>query len=221
MSKKLLSVLAVVAILAVMSTNAFALDLEVGAKGGINLGNMWGSDKDSLGTDTSMRTGFLGGAFLGMTINESVGARLEVDYAQRGQKTTFDTGSGSEDITFKLDYVEIALYGVGMFPVNETVAIHAFAGPYVGFLSKAEVADGTTEDIKDFITSTDFGVGVGAGVCFMATEMLKILVEGQYNIGLMSVDDTDDDLTIKNQGIGFTAGVAVPLSSGSSSGGGM
>jgi len=219
MSKKLLSVLGVAVILAALASSAFAMDLEFGAKGGLNLGSMWGSDKDSLGTDTSMRTGFLGGAFLGAAVNESFGARLELLYAQRGQKTTVDMGPlGSEEFTLKLDYVEVALYGVGMVPVNETVDVHVFAGPYVGFLNTAEVANGTTEDIKDFIKSMDFGIGVGAGLGFAASDMFKIIIEGQYNIGLMSVDDTENELTIKNQGIGFTAGVAVPLSS---NGGGM
>lgn len=219
--KKLVTIVAVLALMTTfVATNASAeMKLEVGAKGGINLAKMWGSDADSLGTDTSFRTGFLGGAFLGAQFNETWGGRLEVLYAQRGEKVTFDLGSlGSEDVTYKLDYVEIALYGTASFPAGEKGSVYVMAGPYVGFNSKAEVSDGGTEDIKDYIKSTDFGIGGGAGFGFMATDMLKIFVEGQYNIGLMSVDDTDADLTIKNQGIGITAGVAVPLSG---NGGGM
>jgi len=216
MSKKLLSVLAVMALLVALSSNAFAeMNLEVGAKGGVNFTNMWGADKDSVGTDTSMRTGFLGGAFMNAFFSETFGARLEVDYAQRGEKSTVD----GTDYTFKLDYVEIALYGVGCFPASDMVDIYGFAGPYIGFNTKAEVSNGATEDIKDQIKSTDFGVGVGVGAGFKASDMLKIIVEGQYNIGFMSIDDTDANLTIKNQGFGFSAGVAIPLSS--NSGGGM
>lgn len=216
MSKKLLSVLAVVAMLAALvSTTALAeMNLEVGAKGGINLGDLWGSDVDSLSLDTAVRVGFLGGAFLGATFNENFGARLEVLYAQRGQK--FNDPDG--DITFKLDYVEIALYGTASYPASDMVCIYGFAGPYVGFNTKSETSNGETEDWKDITKSTDFGVGGGAGVSYMATDMLKIFLEAQYNVGFMSIDDSDSDWTIKNQGVGVTAGVAVPLST---NGGGM
>jgi opacity protein-like surface antigen len=216
MSKKLLSVLAVVAMLAALvSTTALAeMNLEVGAKGGINIGDIWGSDADSLGVDTSSRVGFLGGAFLGATFNENFGARLEVLYAQRGQKSTID----DVEYTMKLDYVEIALYGTASYPASDMVSVYGFAGPYVGFNSKAEISNGETEDIKDNIKSTDFGLGGGAGVSYMATDMLKIFLEAQYNIGLMSIDDSDSDWTVKNQGVGVTVGVGVPLST---NGGGM
>jgi opacity protein-like surface antigen len=215
--KKLLTVLAILAIAtAFINTTASAeMNLEVGAKGGVNMAKMWGDDADSLGTDTSFRVGFLGGAFLGAMFNETFGARLELDYAQRGQKVTV----ADTDFTIKLDYVEIALYAVGSFAAGEKGNVYVMGGPYVGFNSVAEISNGETEDIKDFIKSTDFGLGVGAGYGFMASDMLKIFLEGQYNIGLMSVDDSDEDLAIKNQGIGITAGVAIPLSS--NSGGGM
>lgn len=214
--KKLVTIFAILALMtAFVATNASAeMNLEVGAKGGINLGKMWGSDADSLGTDTSFRVGFLGGAFLGAQFNDTFGARLEVLYAQRGEKITED----SVDYTAKLDYVEIALYGTASYPAGEKGTVYVMAGPYVGFNAKAEVSNGATVDIKDQTKSTDFGLGGGAGFGFMATDMLKIFVEGQYNIGFISIDDTASDLTIKNQGIGFTAGVAVPLSS---NGGGM
>jgi len=213
MSKKLLSVLAVVAMLAALvSTTALAeMNLEVGAKGGINLGDLWGSDVDSLSMDTAVRVGFLGGAFLGATFNENFGARLEVLYAQRGQK--FNDPNG--DITDKLDYVEIALYGIASYPATDMVSIYGFAGPYVGFNTKSEQSNGKTEDFKDVTKSTDFGLGGGAGVSYMATDMLKIFLEGQYNIGFISINDNPEtDWTVKNQGVGVTVGVAVPLSSG-------
>jgi opacity protein-like surface antigen len=213
--KKFLTVLAVLAIATTLTTTASAeMNLEVGAKGGINLADMWGEDADSIGTDTSFRVGFLGGAFLGASFNETFGARLEILYAQRGQKINDDAG----DITVKLDYIEIALYAVGSFAAGEKGTVYVMGGPYFGFNSVAEISNGATVDIEDQIASSDFGLGVGAGYGFMATDMLKIFLEGQYNIGFISVDDTEDDLTINNHGVGITAGVAIPLSS---NGGGM
>ncbi|UCG52803.1 MAG: PorT family protein [Candidatus Latescibacterota bacterium] len=213
MSKTLLSTLAVMAILTalVSSTAAVELKFEAGPKVGVNFADMWGGDANTEFPDSDIRIGLLGGAFGGVIITENFGARVEVLYAQRGQKETV----GTEEFTVKLDYFEIALYGVGTYPINEQFSVQGFAGPYIGINTLAEYANSETEDIGDFVSSTDFGLGVGVGGSFWPNEMVRIFVNIQYNIGLTKVDDPVDEAVdpsdIKNHGVGATVGAAIPF----------
>ena len=66
------------------------------------------------------------------------------------------------------------------------------AGPQIGFLTSAKIED---EDVKDFVSSTDFSFNFGAGYDF--TENLSAGL--RYNLGLTNVWDFDgSEDSIKN-----------------------
>ncbi len=94
---------------------------------------------------------------------------------------------------------------------------YIMAGPTIGFNLSAKQkitlgSDSDEEDIKDDISSTDFGLGFGGGVNFH-TGNNSIFVEVRYNIGLTNInDDSDDpDTEIKTKGIKIFAGIIFPL----------
>lgn len=210
MNKKLFGVVAIVAaFMFAVSPVAAEMEMEVGAMGGVNIADITGDDAG----DTSTRLGFLGGGFFGLMFNENFGARVEVLYAMKGAKSDVDTGSGIEEVTLKLDYVEIPVLAVAQFPVSESFDLSVFAGPVVAFNITAEVTNGETEDISDFTKSTDFGAAVGVGGQF-PVGTVNIFVQGRATIGLTTIDDSEDDDDVKNIAYGGLVGVSVPLGNG-------
>jgi hypothetical protein len=87
-----------------------------------------------------------------------------------------------------------------------------FAAPTLGFDVAAETEDEGEEerdtgDISDQVSGTDFGLALGGGVdvgVATGTPMIDV----RYALGLTSVDDSDEDASITNQGFMITAGFA-------------
>ena len=57
-----------------------------------------------------------------------------------------------------------------------------------------------TDDVED-IKKTDFGIVFGFG-----TEFGNICIDGRYEMGLTSIDDSDDNLDVKNRVFSFMLG---------------
>ena len=76
-------------------------------------------------------------------------------------------------------------------------------GPYVGFLSKAEIAE-TETDIKETLKSIDFGAAFNFGIRFEIANFTKLYLEydAQYGFADISAGDTtsaqNDNVPIKN-----------------------
>jgi hypothetical protein len=233
MSKKLLAIVAVMAALTLTVSAAYAeMTMEVGAKAGLNIANITGDDTDDLDT----RMGVIGGGFFGLGFNENFGARVEVLYAMRGAEFTETVDVGGTDVTVdgkvKLDYIEIPLLAVGMFPASDAVTITAFAGPAFGIAvtreGEAEAAgESETVDLDDEIKSFDIGGTFGAGAMFVVGSV-NLTIEGRATIGFTNInedleDDPDttsiDESTIdvgsnQNFTFGFLLGIVVPLGNG-------
>jgi opacity protein-like surface antigen len=224
MSKKFFAIVAVMAALTLVTSAAYAeMEMEVGAMAGVNIADLTGDDAPD---NTSTRVGFLGGGFFGMFFNENFGARVEVNYAMKGAKADVvevdETGEETtEEVTWKLDYVEIPVLAVGRFPVNESFTFSAFAGPVIAFNMTSELSNSGTVDLKDYTKSTDFGVAFGVGGEFPVSTV-KLFVQGRATIGLTTVSDEEDDpdtadfdesdQSIKTIAYGGVVGVAIPLS---------
>jgi opacity protein-like surface antigen len=211
MRRGLLSILTVATIFVLIgTTSAFAqLTWEVGAKGGLSIGDLIGNDaSDSLYVN-SVRTGFAGGAFITANLNKDFAIRLEGLYVQKGAKSD-DAG---DTYTIKLDYFEIPVLAVIKLPVNEKIEVQGFAGVSFAFNVSAKVSDGEEIDIKDDIKSADYGLTVGAGVAYDIGSA-KILLDGRWTYGLNKIDDTTRDLDVKNSDFLIMAGVGIPIGGG-------
>lgn len=212
MKKGLLSIIAMTAFFVLIaSSSAFAqLTWEVGVKGGLSISDLTGDDADSTGV-TDMRMGFVGGAFVTAHINDDFAVRVEGLFVQKG--TTCDEGGIDEKL--KLDYIEIPVLAVIKLPATEKVEVNGFAGPTIGLKMTSEYTEegegiDYTEDLDDYIKGTDFGLTVGAGMAYDLGSV-KILFDGRWVYGLTTIDDTEDELTIKNSCFEFMAGVAIPI----------
>ncbi len=199
--------LLVILMVAFVGTTANGQLIGKGIKAGVNLANLSGSDIE----DTEMKTGLAVGGFITYGFSEMFAVQPEVLFMMKGAKFT-ETDPFFGDVTgkFKFNYIEIPVLVKVMIPTSGKVKPNIFAGPAVGFLMSADLeaeALGVSAevDIKDEIKSIDFGLAFGAGVGFEITQG-TITLDARYTLGLTSVDDTDDELDMKNGVISIMGG---------------
>ncbi|WLD24487.1 porin family protein [Flavobacterium dauae] len=217
MKKITLTLLGLVA----FSTSALAQqEVKFGPKAGVNFATVNGDDAD----DAKMLTGFHVGAFAEIKFNDKFAIQPEILYSAQGAKVE---ESGTDvvmgvPVTYnmegkaKYDYINVPI--MAKYYVIPSVAIEA--GPYVGFLISAEAEyEGTitaagvtqteksTEDMKDYSNSIDFGVGIGAS--FNMDN--GFFVGARYNLGLTKMGkeytETIDGTEYKSEAADIKNGV--------------
>lgn len=202
--KRTLLTLSAIALVAFAAT-ANAAGLYGGVKAGANFANM--SDID----DSSMRTGFQGGLFVGKDVNPQFGFRVEGLYVQKGAKVDVTTPAAGE-VTYKLDYIEFPILFVYNLSNSETMGFNLFAGPTLGFNMSAKIED---TDVKDDTESFEFGAAIGAGLAKKMASGKAITLDARYSLGATGVgkDVPDNVDNPKNRGIGIMIGLQMPLGS--------
>ena len=193
---KKLFLCAAIAVFAFM--NVDAQEVKFGAKAGLNLASISGDDTG----DLDGRTSFHVGGVVEIVISEKFSVQPELLYSAQGAKSTFEDSFEKEETTIKLDYINIPI--MAKYYVTEGFSVEA--GPQIGFLISSEAEydytdkedpefnESGTEDLKDEIKSTDFGLNLGLGY-----KMDSGLNFGaRYNLGLSDLWDVDNG-GIKNQ----------------------
>jgi opacity protein-like surface antigen len=158
-------ILSAVAVLVFGFANA---QVKFGAKAALNVATLNGDFEDA-----SSLIGFQIGGFAEIKVSEKFAVQPELLYSAQG--ASFDGGD------INLNYLNIPV--MAKFYVADAFSLEA--GPQIGFLLSAK-NDG--EDTKDFYSSTDFGINLGAGYDF--TENLSVGL--RYNFGLSNVADFGD-----------------------------
>ncbi len=175
--KKILAFIAIAFI--GFSMNAQEESIRFGAKAGVNFNNVKG---DNEGTDN--RTGFHIGGLVEIPISEKFAFQPELLYSSQGTQVDEDDFESKT----KLDYLNIPL--MAKFYAAKGFSIQA--GPQIGFLLSAN-SEGTDlgqpfdDDIKDQLSSVDFGLNFGAGYQLD----MGLFFEGRYNLGLSNIFDED------------------------------
>lgn len=168
--KKLIVVVCVLFI----GTTAFAQDLDLGVKAGVNFANV--SDVD----DLSSKTGFHAGIFAGIKFSEKLGIQADLLYSQQGAE--FDAGE------FDLSYVNVPI----VLKYYLVQGLNIQAGPQFGFIVDDKISLDVFGDIADAEKADVSGI-VGAGYDFP----FGIRVDARYNFGLTDVSK-DIDGTNRN-----------------------
>ena len=200
----------VLACLAVAGDASARKRWEFGLKGGLNVAGLYGSDADTIGTDT--RSGVIVGAFVTMRLNEGVGIRLEGHYAQKGAKRKLPEG----ELTAKIDYIDLPLLVVFRREMTEdTFWLNMHVGPVLSFKVSAggEVSAGGSyagRDIDAITKDFDYGGAVGVGGAWNVGRF-DVVIDARYTVSFVSIDDTGDDLDFRNNAFSLLGGVAVPL----------
>jgi hypothetical protein len=173
----------------------------LGLKGGANFASQnTSSFLPSVEISTSNITGFVGGAYLNYFFGDKSAIQLELLYSQKGSVSEIlQGGSSVQSNDNKLTYFDIPV--LFRWQIIKFLNIHA--GPQFSILTKAVTEDGTTsEDIKDELKNSDFGLIIGAE----ANLPLRLNLTARYIYGLSNVSEIED-LEIKNSTFQLTLGI--------------
>jgi hypothetical protein len=170
---------------------ANAQETKFGVKAGLNLANVNGDDV----SDNSSRLSFHVGGFAEIKLDDKFAIQPELVYSVQGTK--IDVGA-SEDLVYDLQYINVPV--MAKYYATEQLSLEV--GPQIGFLTSAKAKfDGDSQDIKDTLKSTDFGVNFGAGYNF--TENISAGL--RYNLGLSNIADADG-ADVKNSVLSLSVG---------------
>ena len=200
--KKRTTILIMLAALLFM-TNGVA-QMQIGPKAGLNMANLGGDDSDFLGETLDSRTGFNFGIFFMYQFSNMFAIQPEVYYSMKGATLNIM----DVDLTISFDYIEVPVLLKLVIPVEgSNIRPSIFAGPAIGFNTTAKLkgeADGDSaeEDIKENVKSTDFGLVFGGGLGFMIGKN-ELGVDIRYILGLSSIDDSSDEIDLKNTAFSF------------------
>ncbi|UCF06476.1 MAG: PorT family protein [bacterium] len=188
--------------------------MSFGVKGGLSLAKGYGDDSAMGTVDASFRMAGIFGAFMNYEISEMFAIQPEVLYAMKGNKWE----EGDAKIIFQMDYVDIALLGKVLIPMEGMVKPNIYVGPYVAFNIKEdykavagdEEETGSIEEGFGVTTKgTDFGLVVGAGADFAVGEVGSIIIDIRFEMGFVNLFDPpegEEDIEFKNQALFFMAG---------------
>jgi hypothetical protein len=167
MKKSILAVLLV----ACAAIGAKAQTLTFGVKGGLNVAKLTNIE------NSHNRASIYAGGFANFAFNDMFSIQPELLYSGQGY---FYRDIANNKVTTKLGYINIPV----MFQVHLVDEFFLEAGPQVGFLAGAKAKAGkVTVDIKDQMTTADFGLGFGLGYQFP----VGVGVTARYMFGLTDV----------------------------------
>ena len=169
-------------------TNGTAQEEKItfGIKTGVNVATLTGDFSDELG----YRTGFHIGGLVEIPLLEKFALQPEIIYSTQGASNDFEDGDLSEEITIRLDYLNIPV--MAKYYIIEGLSVQA--GPQLGILLSAEQEiessfENSEEDLKDFISSIDLGFNFGVGYQLH----FGLFFEARYNQGITNINDDFDE----------------------------
>ena len=192
-----------VLILVILCAGLSSAQVGIGIKGGVNFANVGGADA---APNSKTLIGFAAGGYLEISLPVLFTIQPEVLYSQKGFIDENFLGTNVK-VTSHFNYLEIPVLVKFSLPIP-VVKPSLYAGPAMGILlsakAKAEASGQSSEtDIKDQITSTDWGLVVGA-----SANIAIITVDIRYTLGLATIDKTS---TTKAYNRVFSLMVGIPL----------
>lgn len=202
--KKIIPVLLIALLI---STPAMA-GTSFGVTGGLNLSKFSGEDINEDMNDMKMGIALGGYANIGITPMFSI--QPELLYSMKGSKYTMETATDTTERTTKMNYIEMPILFKVTPPMAGMMSPELFLGPYFGYNITAESeVNGTTSDI-DSVKAFDYGLVAGAGVGFSAGPG-TINLNGRYEMGLSSIDDSSAEADWKNTNIAIRLSYSFPF----------
>lgn len=192
--KKLLVLLFVFSL---FSLTSYA-QMQFGAKAGLNISNLSGSDV----SNTDSKTGFAGGVFFMYQFSNMFAIQPEAYYTMKGAKNKGNLEGYDYTATLSYDYIEIPVLLKLLIPIEGSKINPAiFAGPSIGFNTthkvKVEAAGYSAESDIENTKSTEFSLVFGGGLGFPIGKN-ELGVDIRYILGLSSLDDSSQNYDIKN-----------------------
>jgi len=209
--KNILTIAILSFILFLFNTPIFAqLGLAIGAKGGIGITTLRGTNLENIDN----RTSWLGGAFLNAQISPAINLQPEILFSQKGADYT------TNGVRNKLviNYFEIPILAKIRLPVGDVFFPHVLLGPNFAFrtnlkYSRVETDNGTQATTNyNEIRKSDLGGLIGAGFDIETKESgLFFTADGRYGFGFNNLDRSDHSVEIRNAGWSFAVGIGFLL----------
>ena len=191
------------------AVSAYAGDgkMMLGIKAGLDMANLTGDDV----SDTSIKMGAVGGAFMCYKVTDLVAIQPEVLFAMKGAKWD----SAGYEVNYKINYIEIPVLLKVLLPTEGKIKPALYAGPAIGILMSSKASNGEEVDMKDETKSTNFSLVAGAALGYQL-EKGAIFAEARYDVGLATIGKTEDDVdgeepSIKTSDIMVMVGYAFPF----------
>jgi opacity protein-like surface antigen len=208
--KKAKAAVVLVASAMVVATAANAeMQPRFGFEAGASFANVSGDEEvtDGLDSRTALHAG--GVLELQMAPMWSIATGLRVDL--RGAKEEGEILGESFETKTSLTYLVVPATVEAHFGQGQ-VKPYVMAGPEIGFLLSAKAktessAGDDDEDIKDELKSIDLSLAFGGGLEFAFDPTMAGTLSAAYDLGLTSIDDSEDEFDIKNRVFRVSAGL--------------
>jgi len=202
----------------------------IGVKAGVNLGS-WSFGEDLEGEEFGSNLGFQFGGVLEIAVSEVFSFQPELLYFQKGARNEFMFEILGEEIFVEseatFNYIEVPLLAKIKLGNSEATNLFFTVGPSLGYAasasgtSKSTAGGVTTEESEDIELDEEFNrfelsASLGAGVS-IPVGSANLFVEARYLLGLSNLvaDENSNDETVRNRGIGISAGFMFPFGGGS------
>jgi len=171
----------------------FSQEISFGVKGGLNLSD-WNTSLEN--EKFKMSTLFHVGGIVEIALSDQFSLQPEILFSSKGVKDI----EVPDSYNFVLNYIDIPV--MAKYYVAEGFSLEV--GPQLGILTSAKITDGNnSEDMKEYVESTEFALGVGMGYGMENGFFVNV----RYNLGLSDIDkDTTDNDYVKNNVIQFSVG---------------
>lgn len=170
--------------IAALVTTLVSAQVQFGVKAGLNLANLSVSPND--GSSLKMKPNFHVGGLAYVPLFGHFGLQPEILYSAQGTKVSAEGSSG----TLNVNYVNVPV----LFKYKDASGFFAELGPQIGILTTGnEKFEGTTQNIKDQLKSTDISGVFGIGYL----SSLNLGIDARYNLGLTNIAKSDGG-SIKN-----------------------
>lgn len=192
-------------VLSVFTLIGFTIQAQIkfGIKAGANFTSFSGSDAKLEGMSPKYKVGFAGGGLVNIQLSEMFSLQPELLYSMEGATYKYE----GESAHLKTDYINIPV----LAQYNNASGFYAETGPQVGFLTSAKVSsDGNSVDMKEYFKKLNFAWGFGVG--YKLSNGLGI--GARYNLGLMSIADTQGEESANFKTGGFHVGLSYTFGGG-------
>lgn len=209
-----LTVIAALVLLLVVTTTPSIAGVKFGVKGGITLANTKSVPDTFEGYKWETKMGLVGGVFAEVGLAKGFSLQPEVLYVQKGAKISVSEGEIAGTLKVNIDYVEIpVLLKYNLISSGLTIP-SIYAGPYFGFNTSAKMVISATgypeesEDIKEDIKDTEFGLTFGLGLT-QKLGVMKVTLDARYDLGLSNIAEVaEGPESIKTRTWLFMVGLA-------------
>jgi hypothetical protein len=183
----------------------------LGARAGVNIGNLTDNNIPT-GESLSSKTGFDVGGEFDYWFSDNLGLCAQLMYIQKGGTINVSDGliTGTDGLTVSSLEIPVLLKATfGSGPLKPVI----FAGPAIGLkLSASEHQtaaghDSTASVADSLLTSTYFSIVIGVGVTYALSSAMQIFLDAAYDLGLSNINAQFG----KDEGGGQTNNIKITL----------